>query len=346
MLSLTTVMPALAQETVDGPYVFHQADSVVIKTILQQEDLLKSVAKPYTNAPLEVTVPGHPAWTFQVTLKNKLTIPPVSCDKPEKIFILSDIEGEFEAGRQLLIEAQVIDDHYNWTFGKGHLVIAGDLFDRGKEVLPWLWLLYSLEDKANAAGGNVHVVLGNHDIMQLSGDYRYTDAKYFKHAWLMSRDLRTLFADDTELGRWLRSKNVIEKVGDLLVMHAGMSPELLQHKWSLQTINETCRPYYATSRKQIPENLQFLFDMRSPFWYRGYFMEPKASEEQVAATLEQYGCQKIIVGHTIVDNIESLYDGKVIGVDVDQHEGHHQGLLITKSGYYRIDDKGEKTTLL
>ena len=59
---------------------------------------------------------------------------------------LSDIEGEFENFRALLIAGHMMDSLYHWTFGKGHLVICGDLFDRGRDVVAELWLLYKLED--------------------------------------------------------------------------------------------------------------------------------------------------------------------------------------------------------
>lgn len=331
-----------AQQYVDGPYVYYKGDSAIVKTIFQQEDLKTVETKIY---PKDSTPTLH-AGSFKVQLKREISIPAAVSAQPDKVFVLSDIEGEFDAGKQLLLAAGVIDRQYNWTFGKGSLVIAGDLFDRGLAVMPWLWLLYSLEDKAAAAGGAVHVILGNHDVMQLSGDFRYTDASYFKNAWLMGRDLHTVFATDTELGRWLRSKNVIEQIGDLLVMHAGLSPDLLHKQWSLERINEMVRPALGTPRKQLPESVQILFDSRSPFWYRGYFMDPAASIVVVDSTLQLYHCKKIIVGHTITDTtIVTKYNGKVIGVDVDQHEGHHKGLLIEGKKYYVIDNTGRRKPL-
>ncbi len=41
-----------------------------------------------------------------------------------------------------------------------------------------LWLIYSLEEKAKAAGGYVHFILGNHEIMNMQGDFRYVQDKY------------------------------------------------------------------------------------------------------------------------------------------------------------------------
>lgn len=353
ILSVLLLAPCMvaAQETVDGPYVFYQRDSALIRTISQHEDLAKPETKTVSKAdltasPLEIKVPGHPDWNFSVSVKSNIAVPPDSWPMPDKMLVLSDIEGEFAAGRGLLIAAKVIDEHYNWIFGTGHLVVAGDLFDRGTEVLPWLWLLYNLEDKAAVAGGRVQVVLGNHDVMQLSGDYRYTDAKYFKHAWLMGRDIRNVFGDDTELGRWLRSRNVIERTGDMLFMHAGISPEILKKGMGITAINNVCRPFYGANRKDRPDSVKSFFDSNSPFWYRGYFSNPKAPESQIDSTLQLFGCKTIVVGHTITDtSLVSLYGGKVIGVDVNEHEGHHAALLVENGVLYQVDDKGSKTPL-
>ncbi len=331
-----------AQQYADGPYVFYRNDSLLVKTIYQKDDLATADSKVYAlQSPPELPVNG-----FSISLKQKITTPPNESPAASRMFVLSDIEGEFDAGRDLLLAAGVIDRQFNWTFGKGKLIIAGDLFDRGTAVLPWLWLLYSLEDKAAAAGGAVHVILGNHDVMQLAGDYRYTDARYFKYAWLMGKELRQVFGTDSELGRWLRSKNVIEKIGDLLVMHAGASPELTGKQWSLQRINENCRQYLGVPRKQIPDSLQLLFDSRGPFWYRGYFYDPKATSATVDSTLALYQAKHIIVGHTIMDTtIVTRFEGKVIGVDVDQHEGRHQGLLIEGARMAVIDRNGSRKEL-
>lgn len=349
--ALLTCSQLAAQEPVDGPYVFYpNKDTAVAITLLQQGDVIKSTGRLIRrnqpqSQPLTIPVAGHPEWNFTVQLHDT-PVPPSEYDMPEQVFALSDIEGEFAAGRALLIAGNVIDSQYNWTFGKGHLVIPGDLFDRGVDVLPWLWLLYSLETKALAAGGYVHVLLGNHDIMQLNGDYRYTDARFFKHAWTLGRGIRTVFGEDTELGRWLRSKNIVERTGNYLFMHAGLSPEVLRLQWSPEEINTRCRPWYAADRKTVPDSLLCFFDSRSPFWYRGYFTNPPLDEAVIDSTLQQYHSTTIVVGHTITDTTLAVrYNGKVIGIDVNQHEGHHAALLITREGLYSVDEKGNRLLL-
>jgi len=66
----------------------------------------------------------------------------VDTKSADTILFLSDVEGEFELLRHMLIANKVMDERYNWIFGTGELVINGDLFDRGMAVTQQLWLLY------------------------------------------------------------------------------------------------------------------------------------------------------------------------------------------------------------
>jgi hypothetical protein len=328
----------------DGPYVTYSNGKGYITTITNNIAVVDSF-KEKSGKQLLIK-PSRDSGSFSLKLHPAEVInEPCIYPPADKLVVVSDIEGEFYSFVKLMIQCKVIDNNYNWIFGKGHLVICGDLFDRGRDVNAYLWLLYKLDLQAKAAGGYEHVILGNHDIMNLSGDYRYVDTRYFEAAKVMQKGYKDLYSVDTELGRWLRSKNIIEKVGDLLFMHAGIAAEVNNRKMSLTDINSFCRPFYDQPGKDIPDSLKVFFGPNSPFWYRGYFKGDKTLLPQIDQTLAFYDCKHIIVGHTIVDNIQSLYNGKVIGIDVNQHEGDHQVLLIEKDQYYRIDANGERVGL-
>lgn len=68
---------------------------------------------------------------------------------------MSDPHGRLDCVISLLQGNGVINDNYQWNFGSNHLVIIGDIFDRGKDVLQIFWLFYKLEDEAVKAGGHV-----------------------------------------------------------------------------------------------------------------------------------------------------------------------------------------------
>jgi hypothetical protein len=327
------------------PYVFYKRGKITVATLDSLVVTIESfpVAEKEKHR-VQVRFPGNDAWNFSVNLKPIIN-DPVESKSADTILFLSDIEGEFASLRQMLLSNRVIDGNYNWVFGKNELVICGDLFDRGTQVTQQLWLLYKLESAAAEKGGAVHVLLGNHEIMNLSGDLRYVHPVYFDQARLLGKEYMQLFDEKTELGQWLRSKNIVEKTGRFLCLHAGISNEILNKKMSLDDINKLVRPWYARRRSDLPEFLTDFFNTNSPFWYRGYFDEPGDLQKLVAGTLARYDADKIIVGHTIRNTVASFYDGRVWDINTNWHEGNAQGLLIEGSHYFRVDEHGVRTQI-
>lgn len=347
LVAIYFYFPAWAQLNT-GPYVLYHADSVSVVSINHSE-VTKRVVHRSALDNIDVKFDDRPDWNFSVPIMKTISIPPSVSNRADNMFFVSDIEGEFEALRSLLIAGNVIDDKYNWIFGDGKLIYCGDLFDRGKKVPELLWLLYLLEQKAVEKGGMVHIVLGNHDIMNLSGNFKYVDSSYHIAAEAMGYAYEDLFSKSTELGRWLRSKNLVEKLDDLLIVHAGISPEVNALKLPIHELNTLSRAYYDRSQetKSLQDTLQVLFSSKtSPFWYRGYFKEPFVSEEELNQTLAFYGVNTVIVGHTIVpDNIGFRLGGKVLGVNVNHHKGQHEAAVYERGKWYKINDKKIKNLL-
>lgn len=345
--------PLMSTIQSDGPYVLYTGDSILVNYVLQ-EDTVKSVKQDIykasqKDAVLLSVVTDEPGKTFQVKLKTKLEEEKAEYDKPDKMFVLSDIEGNFRAFRKLLQSHGVIDSAFHWTFGTGHLVLTGDFVDRGVQQTEVLWLIYSLEDQALVAGGKVHYVLGNHEIMNMNGDLRYLNKKYSENAVLLNRGYTSLVGDQSELGRWLRTKNVVERVGDILFCHGGISQPVNRMNLPLSNLNKMVRPYYADSLMQYdkPETDTLYSDL-GPFWYRGYYYGAvKATPAQLDSTLSTYKVKQVATGHTVIaDTISILRDGKLMNTDVHHAGGHIEALYIEKGNYYRATSLGEKFLVL
>src|SRR5688500_11884892 len=169
-------------EIYDGPYVSYKGDWIYVQYIVDNHGskLAKTDSFPLKDkTSIQLTVNGDSTGgAFSFKLQDKLENEKNQYGNVSKQFALSDIEGNFPAFKKLLLAGGVIDASYNWTFGDGHLVLTGDFFDRGQQVTEVLWLIYSLEEKARKAGGYVHFVLGNHELMNLSGDLRYVHPRY------------------------------------------------------------------------------------------------------------------------------------------------------------------------
>jgi hypothetical protein len=348
----TPLPPELGKVDTDGPHLFYRKNKVYIRQIQMKDTTgvatLDSIeAKQKNNLTIECRFTKNPEWNFKTKLKAKLKIENTEYPKVEKILAVSDIEGTFGSFRNFLINHKVIDAQYNWTFGKGHLVCVGDFFDRGTNVTETLWLIYDLEDKAKAAGGYVHYILGNHEIMNMSNDHRYVHPKYMRNADLYQEPYANWFKGSTELGRWLATKNVVERIGDFIFVHGGLAPDLNYLDKTLSEINNTMRPFYFIQEdvsRIDDEILRFLFDDNGPIWYRDYVMN-HAKDAEIEESLRKFGGKHIVVGHTLVNAVKSFYGGKVIAIDTRHVDPNSTALLYEDGKLFRIDQKGKRAEL-
>ena len=336
----------------DGPYVLYKGSHIYMKYIVQKNndksvltDSMPVSGKSKITLWVNTDEPGK---KFSVQLKKTIQNENAEYPHVNKMLALSDIEGEFSAFRKLLQSNKVIDSTYNWIFGEGHLVLTGDFVDRGDQVTEVLWLIYSLEEKAKAAGGYVHFILGNHEIMNLSNDLRYLNKKYIENTTLLNEKFETLYGEQSELGIWLRSKNIIENIGGILFIHGGISAPINRLESSIDGINKLARPFYADTTYDYPPPVDTVFQSDGPFWYRGYYSETKkASIGQVDSTLIKFNVSNISTGHTVVSDTVSLwFGGKVINTDVRHARAISEALLMENDKFYRVDAKGNKTWLM
>ncbi len=97
--------------------------------------------------------------------------PPCVWTGVERVVAVGDLHGDYESFVRILRAPKVglIDEELRWTGGAAHLVQIGDVMDRGGRAKEIFDLLMRLEKEAAAAGGMVHVLLGNHEEANLTG---------------------------------------------------------------------------------------------------------------------------------------------------------------------------------
>jgi len=298
----------------------------------------------------------------------------------DSIAVLSDIHGEYDCYIDILKIAGIINEDLSWKFGRGHLVILGDIFDRGEMVTEILWHLYGLEKQADNSGGKVHILVGNHEMLVLSGNQDYLCPKYRQVETISGISYKNLYAQNTVLGNWLRSWPVVITINDILFVHGGLSPELVQNKISvtdinriftekiigkslsvnrsrsIQTLNKMSIDYsYSdtdmaltndnnSSSVSYPENrnssdaefekMALLSQNNGPLWYRGYFNNAGIHEKEIDLILDFYNKKHIVVGHTSLTNIQSLFETKIIGIDASQESNMPSQMLLYLNGSF------------
>ena len=338
----------------DGPYVFVDSNKPLALRVASTEQSINNVTKSPVHGELLVTVDNKSQTQFKVPLRHSYPRSKLNYSTTENVLAISDLEGNFDATVNLLVANGVIKDSLDWGFGKGHLVLIGDMVDRGTNVVPTLWLLYKLEAEANKAGGSLHYVLGNHERYLLDGRTKSVAKKYFGTYRATSMTQRQLWSDETVLGLWLRSKPVLLKINDILYVHGGISPEVLSKKPTLEFIDNLAKDSFVTTGTII-KNIEgdILHSSKGLLFYRGlakdmshYGLGKKATESHVERLLTVYDAKKIAIGHTLTKHIGFDFNEKVIRVDVNHAEGESEALLIENHSIFRVNLKGQKFPLI
>ena len=107
-------------------------------------------------------------------------VSPCDITTSERVVAIGDVHGAFDNFVAILREAGLIGGNRRWSGGKAVLVQTGDVLDRGPDSKRVLDLLRNLEGEAARAGGQVHALVGNHEVMRLIGDMRYVSAKEYE----------------------------------------------------------------------------------------------------------------------------------------------------------------------
>ena len=334
--------------SIDGPYVFHRGNEIHVKYITENGPKLDTFPVGATPT-LTCDLPNGDSFSFD--LKESHQIPESEYEMPDKFLVTSDIEGQIEAYVSLLQNASVIDENYNWTYGEGHLYFIGDMFDRGDYVTQCLWLLYKLEQEAQLAGGQVHFIVGNHEVLNFEHDYRYVRDKYFENSHFLGEMLYDLHDQNTELGQWLRSKNILEKAGDsAILVHAGLSPQVKNLNLTFDEINDFGRLGMDGNCPggNVPCQIVNGGSDEGVYWYRGIANE-ELSQAEVENIISSFNGENMIFGHTVFPQVSSLYQHKVLVVDVDIEDnfdnGFMEALYFEDGCYHRLVTNSNNTTL-
>lgn len=264
-----------------------------------------------------------------------------------RVVAIGDVHGDYESFAEVLQSAGLIDGNGNWTGGKTHLVQTGDIVDRGPNSRAVMDLLIRLQRQAEAAGGAVHCLLGNHEAMNVYGDLRYVSpaefasfaagnsadrgASYeygkpitaaatpsFDQAQSSSEhpngfaELRAAFGPEGVYGKWLRSENAVIKIDRTLFVHAGLGSKYAD--WSIDKINQEVREELADFTRL---HGGIVTDTEGPLWYSGLAKGDEKQEPLVDQLLKHFDVDRIVIGHTYAQGaVTPRFGGKVIMIDV------------------------------
>jgi hypothetical protein len=248
-----------------------------------------------------------------------------------RIVAIGDLHGDLTACRRALVLAGAIDDKDRWIGGAMVVVQTGDVMDRGDDEPDILELFERLRTEATKAGGRVITLNGNHELMNVAGDFRYVTADGMKdYGGPAGRKLA--MGPGSPLARALSRQPIYAIVGDALFVHGGILPAHVAV--GLDVLDEEARAWLRGERADQPRALT---DSDGPLWTRRY-----GNSDSVAAcdaakhVLDELGLRRMVVAHTPQDGgANAICDGRVWRIDVGlarAYGGPLQVLELTPDG--------------
>jgi len=260
----------------------------------------------------------------------------------KRIVIIGDVHGDIKRFKNILINANIINNNFEWIAEPPETVILqlGDQIDsknRFENIQEWEILkdyeMIYFTDKLNliarAKGGYCISLIGNHELMNIIGDFSYVSQNS------ISSDRNSLFKAKGSLALLLAKRPLICKIGDLLFCHAKLNLDHLKilekYNKSLFYVNELWKNYLENATinikdKEIFDNI--ILGSNGILWNR---IENNSSFTSIL--FKELGITYMFVGHTCYDRI-LLKDNQIWYCDTGLSRS------FGKTNYQYLDIKG------
>lgn len=246
---------------------------------------------------------------------------------PMRIVAIGDLHGDLRATRAALRLAGAIDTADHWVGGRTVIVQTGDLLDRGNDEPAILALFERLAVEAAQAGGAVHVLNGNHELMNAYLDFRYVTDSGFRSfhpardtagvvlpakVTPAQRERALAFRPGGQEALLLAAHPVILVLGDNVFVHGGVLP--VNARLGVDSINAQARAWLEGKAPQPA----WVRGKESPVWNRVYSKQPDAAACAMAReALAILDLKRMVVGHSIQkQGITAYCDAAVWAIDV------------------------------
>lgn len=236
--------------------------------------------------------------------------------QPDRLVIIGDIHGDIKRFKNILIDAKIINDNIEWIAEPKNTIVIqmGDQIDslnRNTEVdweviedIEMITFTNILDKLAIAKGGRLISIIGNHEFMNMLGNYSYVSNNSIGNN---EKRRKELFKPGGQLSSLLGNRPVIVRIGNMLFCHAGLKLSHLIilniHKKDIGYINKLWKKFALTNNISSDEDRdifnRIILDDDGILWTRTL-----DNTEDMEIMLKSLGCKYIFVGHNVVDGIK------------------------------------------
>lgn len=271
------------------------------------------------------------------------------CELPrqKRIIIIGDVHGDIKRFKNILVEAKIINNNLEWIAEPPETIVLqlGDQIDsknRFNSIQDWevlkdyemLYFTNNLNLIARPKGGYCISLIGNHELMNIIGDFSYVSANS------SCNDRINLFRPKGTLALLLAKRPIICKIGDLFFCHAKFDIEhlnlLKKHNKKLFYINELWKNYLENGKINLEDKELFdniILGSNGILWNRN-------ENNSISTTnlFKELGITYMFLGHTCYDKI-LLKDNQIWYCDTGLSRS------FGKKNYQYLDIKGNNINI-
>ena len=259
--------------------------------------------------------------------------------KKDRVLVIGDLHGDYRKTIELFTKLKLIDSNLHWIAQPKNTFVVqlGDQVDGGgrgvgdtEGELKLINFMEEINQQAIRVGGAVISLIGNHEIMNMIGDFRFASQKDIDEVGGIEIRKKLFKPGGDLFNRLSCTRNVVVKIGSWVFVHAGVLPKhiltydsaennidskIIGDKW-FESVNNLMRLFMQGKKTAYHPEIQNLFlDKNGMIWDRDYgSSQPTCAMWDVTKKL--LGVDNIVIGHTVQDNINAKCDNKIWRVDV------------------------------
>ena len=237
---------------------------------------------------------------------------------PPKLIVIGDIHGDIKRFKNILLDANIINNNIEWIADPPNTIVIqmGDQIDsanRDIDIKEWeiladtemLYFTNLLDKLAQSKGGRLISIIGNHEFMNVIGNYSYVSQKSINNNHIKRYEQ---FKPGGSLSSILSNRPIIVKIGNMLFSHAGITSNhiniLNKYSKDISYINRIWKKFVQTNTVLNEDRELFnsiLSDDQGILWTRNL-----DEIDNIKTLLKTLNCNHMFVGHTVVEGIKNI----------------------------------------
>ncbi|MCP4270553.1 MAG: hypothetical protein GY781_01115, partial [Gammaproteobacteria bacterium] len=260
----------------------------------------------------------------------------------EPIYVLGDILGAYDEVINTLVNLQLLNKKGQWIGGNTHVVSLGDFVRQDRTTKKVLELFKQLQEKAQTAGGQFHLLLGDEELQYITNNLEGDDGQF-----------------TTDQDQWLMNLPFVIQINAQVFAHRGLSKDLSQQ--TLTELNQVLTAgiiqHYNKGSSIITQSLptkttsiseqsvdELLLTHDNPALYQGNkICHPYFEADNLANILQNWSANRLWVAHSTTKKHQLFSRFNQMLMIVDSSMKHTEN---ETSWVVRIDQNKEEPMMI